>query len=142
MDVLFWSGILLTGKTMKSFLERLAARDELGRVGGRCSFRDLGMGETAAPSHSASSSWPRGLPRGMRRGQDSPVNKLLKKPAREPWNERKAFMAYTRFGAKPFVLRGVTFPSTFGYFSPAKPTNLLVFTIVDKSLLFNTLRGN
>jgi hypothetical protein len=37
---------------MKSFLERLAARDELGRVGGRCSFRDLGMGETAALSHS------------------------------------------------------------------------------------------
>ena len=29
---------------MKSFLERLA--------GGRCSFRGLGMGETAAPSHS------------------------------------------------------------------------------------------
>ena len=46
---------------MKLFLERLAARDELpsagsgpelvegGRVGGRRSFRDLGMGETAAP---------------------------------------------------------------------------------------------
>ena len=37
---------------MKPFLERLAARDELGRVGGSRSFRDLGMGETAAPSHS------------------------------------------------------------------------------------------
>jgi hypothetical protein len=37
---------------MKPFLERLAARDELGRVGGRSSFRDLGMGETAALSHS------------------------------------------------------------------------------------------
>jgi hypothetical protein len=49
---------------MKPFLERLAARDELpsassgpelvegGRVGGRRSFRDLGMGETAALSHS------------------------------------------------------------------------------------------
>jgi hypothetical protein len=68
---------------MKSFLERLAARDELGRVGGRRSFRDLGMGETAALS----------LSKGMRRGQVSPVNKSLKKPAREPWNERKGFMA-------------------------------------------------
>jgi hypothetical protein len=36
--------IPLIGKAMKSFLERLA--------GGRCSFRDLGMGETAALSHS------------------------------------------------------------------------------------------
>jgi hypothetical protein len=59
-------GILLTGETMKSFLERLA--------GGRCSFRGLGMGETAALS----------LSKGMRRGQVSPVNKALKKPAREP----------------------------------------------------------
>ena len=42
--------IPLTGNTMKSFLERLAARDELGRVGGRRSFRGLGMGETAAVS--------------------------------------------------------------------------------------------
>jgi hypothetical protein len=72
---------------MKSFLERLAARDELGRVGGRCSFRDLGMGETAALS----------LSKGMRRGQDSPVNKLLKKQAREPWNERKGFMVCAYF---------------------------------------------
>jgi hypothetical protein len=36
--------MLLTGEAMKSFLERLA--------GGRRSFRDLGMGETAALSHS------------------------------------------------------------------------------------------
>jgi hypothetical protein len=64
--MLFFRGILLSGETMKSFLERLA--------GGRRSFRDLGMGETAAPS----------LPRGMRRGQNFPVNKLLKKQAREP----------------------------------------------------------
>jgi hypothetical protein len=64
---------------MKSFLERLA--------GGRRSFRGLGMGETAAPS----------LPRGMRRGKESPVNKLLKKPAREPWNERKGFMVFAYF---------------------------------------------
>ena len=60
---------------MKSFLKRLA--------GGRSSFRGLGMGETAALS----------LSKGMRRGQDSPVNKSLKKQAREPWNERKGFMA-------------------------------------------------
>jgi hypothetical protein len=72
---------------MKSFLERLAARDELGRVGGRCSFRDLGMGETAALS----------LSKGMRKGQGSPVNKLLKKQAREPWNERKGFMVFAYF---------------------------------------------
>jgi hypothetical protein len=60
---------------MKSFLKKLA--------GGRRSFRDLGMGETAALS----------LSKGMRRGQVSPVNKSLKKQAREPWNERKGFMA-------------------------------------------------
>jgi hypothetical protein len=93
----FLTRILLTGETMKLFLERLAARDELGRVGGRRSFRDLGMGETAALSHSASSSWPRGLLKGMRRGQDSPVNKSLKKQAREPWNERKGFMVFAYF---------------------------------------------
>ena len=40
----FLPGIILTGETMKSFLERLA--------GGRSSFRALGMGETAALSHS------------------------------------------------------------------------------------------
>jgi hypothetical protein len=79
MDILFWSIILLTSKTMKLFLERLA--------GGRCFFRDLGMGETAALSPS----------KGMRRGQDSPVNKLLKKQAREPWNERKGFMVCAYF---------------------------------------------
>ena len=80
----FLTRILPTGKTMKSFLKRLAARDELGRVGGRRSFRDLGMGETAALS----------LSKGMRRGQKSPINKSLKKQAREPWNERKGFMAF------------------------------------------------
>jgi hypothetical protein len=42
------------------------------------------MGETAALS----------LSKGMRRGQDSPVNKSLKKQAREPWNERKGFMVW------------------------------------------------
>jgi len=75
----FLTRILLAGKTMKPFLERL--------VGGRPSFRDLGMGETAALS----------LSKGMRRGQDSPVDKLLKKQAREPWNERKGFMVFAYF---------------------------------------------
>jgi hypothetical protein len=69
--------ILLTGETMKPFLERLA--------GGRRSFRNLGMGETAALS----------LSKGMRRGQVSPVNKLLKRQAREPWNEGKGFVVWT-----------------------------------------------
>jgi hypothetical protein len=45
------------------------------------------MGETAALS----------LSKGMRRGQVSPVNKPLKKQAREPWNERKGFMVLARF---------------------------------------------
>jgi hypothetical protein len=67
--------ILLTGTAMKFFLRRLA--------GGCGSFRGLGMGETAALS----------LSKGMRRGQDSPVDKSLKKPAREPWSVRKGFMA-------------------------------------------------
>jgi len=47
----------------------------------------LGMGETAALS----------LSKGMRRGQVSPVNKALKKQAREPWNERKGFMVCAYF---------------------------------------------
>jgi hypothetical protein len=71
--------ILLSGTAMKSFLERLTE--------GRRSFRDLGMGETAALS----------LSKGMR-SPASPkrdVNKSLKKQAREPWNERKGFMAVT-----------------------------------------------
>jgi len=70
----FLTLIFPTGKTMKSFLEGLAE--------GRSSFRGLGMGETAALS----------LSKGMRGGQESPVNKPLKKQAREPWNERKGFM--------------------------------------------------
>jgi hypothetical protein len=64
---------------MKSFLERLAE--------GRRSFRDLGMGETAALS----------LSKGMRRGQGSPVNTSLKKQVREPWDERKGFMVFAYF---------------------------------------------
>jgi len=62
---------------MKSFLERLA--------GGRCSFRGLGMGETAALIFSKGMRSPASLKRD--------VNKLLKKQAREPWNERKGFIA-------------------------------------------------
>ena len=61
---------------MKSFLERLA--------GGRRSFRDLGMGETAALRVSKGMRSPASLKRD--------VNKSLKKQAREPWNERKGFM--------------------------------------------------
>jgi hypothetical protein len=79
MDSFFWFWIPLIGEAMKSFLERLA--------GGRRSFRDLGMGETAALS----------LSKGMRRGQGSPVNKSVKKLAREPWNERKGFMVFAYF---------------------------------------------
>jgi hypothetical protein len=100
-------GILLTGQTMKSFLERLAARDELpsassgpelvegGRVGGRRSFRDLGMGETAALSLSKGMLSPASLKRD--------VNKTLKKQAREPWNERKGFMACAHFNSECFA---------------------------------------
>jgi hypothetical protein len=89
MDVLSWSVILLSGETMKSFLERLAARDELGRVGGRRSFRDLGIGENAALNLSKGMRSPASLKRD--------VNKSLKKQAREPWNERKGFMAFAYF---------------------------------------------
>jgi hypothetical protein len=66
---------------MKSFLERLA--------GGRRSFRDLGMGETAALILSKGMRSPASLKRD--------VNKSLKKQAREPWNERKAFMVFAYF---------------------------------------------
>jgi hypothetical protein len=73
---------------MKFFLKRL--------LGGRRSFCDLGMGETAALS----------LSKGMRSpaSRKRDVNKSLKKPAREPWNERKDFMACACFNADYFVL--------------------------------------
>ncbi|MFO8165909.1 MAG: hypothetical protein R6T98_15415 [Desulfatiglandales bacterium] len=46
-------------------------------TGGRVlSFRNVSVGEPAAPS----------LSRGMRRGQNSPMDTLLKRPIREPWN--------------------------------------------------------
>ena len=69
---------LLLANTMKSFLERLA--------GGRRSFRDLAMGETAALSLSKGMRSPAFLKRD--------VNKSLKKQAREPRNERKGFMVF------------------------------------------------
>ena len=71
---------------MKSFLERLA--------GGRSSFRDLGMGETAALSLSKGMRSPASLKRD--------VNKSLKKQAREPWNERKGFMVFAYFNGECF----------------------------------------
>jgi len=39
----------------------------------------------------------------MRRGQVSPVNKSLKKQAREPWNERKGFMVFAYFNSEGFA---------------------------------------
>jgi hypothetical protein len=67
---------------MKSFLERLAARDELGRVGGRRSFRGLGMGETAAPSHSTllmALSKIEGLVEGNAEGASIPCKQVAEK---------------------------------------------------------------
>ncbi|UCH06147.1 MAG: hypothetical protein JSV55_08340, partial [Deltaproteobacteria bacterium] len=58
--------ILLTGETMKSFLERLA--------GGRRSFRGLDMGETASLSVSKGMRSPASLKRD--------VNKSVKEQAR------------------------------------------------------------
>jgi len=37
-------------RVMLPFLKYLAARDELGRVGGRCPFHGLSVGETAGPA--------------------------------------------------------------------------------------------
>ncbi|UCE33486.1 MAG: hypothetical protein JSV40_09695 [Deltaproteobacteria bacterium] len=59
----FLTQILLTGKTMKSFLERLA--------GGRSSFRGLGMGETAALSLEGNAEGAR-LPRKQAAEKTSP----------------------------------------------------------------------
>jgi hypothetical protein len=58
------------------------------------------MGETAALSHSTlfmALSKIEGPVEGNAEGQDSPVNKSLKKQAREPWNERKGFMVFAYF---------------------------------------------
>jgi len=51
------------------------------------------MGETAALS----------IAKGMRRGQNSPVNKVLKKQAREPWNERNGFTVCAYFNCEGFA---------------------------------------
>jgi len=55
------------------------------------------MGETAAQS----------LSRGMRRGQNSPVDTLLKRPAREPWPP--AHRAYAPEGTeeKPMLFKKI-----------------------------------
>jgi len=72
----FWTIPIVcnVGRGMRSFLLWLVARDELGRVGGRCPFHDLSVGEAAALSLSRASR-SNDLSKGMRRGQVSPVDK-------------------------------------------------------------------
>ena len=66
-----------------------------GETGGRAPFFSrLGYGGNRSSR----------LVGGMRRGQDSPVDKSLKKPAREPRNERKDFMACACFNADYLML--------------------------------------
>jgi hypothetical protein len=70
-------------------------------------FRDLFMGETAAPdvSGECGGGKPARHREPLRRGgRDSPVNKSLKKPAREPRNERKDFMTFPYASSNYFVL--------------------------------------
>jgi hypothetical protein len=112
--------ILLTGETMKSFLERLALLSGKLRIH-LVSFISSDIGTersvhesltlqgwrpaTSSPrlarglSHSASSSWPRGLPKGMQSPASlkRDINKSVKKQAREPWNERKRFTVCAHF---------------------------------------------
>jgi hypothetical protein len=82
------------------FSDRLAARDEpfglepverLGRVGGLCSFDNLSVWE---------------IPPKAGRGQNSPAVKLLKRPAREPWNERKDVKAVFNDAFTPVLQLG------------------------------------
>ncbi|MFO8163243.1 MAG: hypothetical protein R6T98_01765 [Desulfatiglandales bacterium] len=65
---------------MKNLVICIGQRETMGFfevTGGRgVSFRNVSVGEPAAPS----------LSRGMRRGQNSPMDTLLKRPTREPWN--------------------------------------------------------
>jgi hypothetical protein len=70
-------------------------------AGVRGSFPDLGMGETAAlsPSKGMRGASLPAIASLRRGGRDSPVNKSLKGPAREPRNERKDFMAFPCFSA-------------------------------------------
>jgi hypothetical protein len=77
---------------MKSFLERLAARDELGRVGRRCSFRDLGMGETAALS----------LSRRMRGGARIPHKQVAEKTSPGALERKKGFHGIRLFQLRMF----------------------------------------
>jgi hypothetical protein len=87
-------------------------------TGGRAlSFHHLSMGETAAPS----------LSRRMRRGQNSPIHKSLKKPAREPRNERKDFMALPRLNADHFLL-GVMSHGSWSNKEPWLPKELKGFS--------------
>jgi len=65
---------------------RLAARDELGRVGGRCLFVIYLWGK---PQLTRSIEWGK-----MRRGQESHIDTLLKRPVRETWNERKSIITF------------------------------------------------
>jgi len=66
----------VTGGRAPFFSSRSLRSAQSHPFGAGSRFRGLGMGETAALR----------FLKGMRRGQDSPVNKPLKKPAREPWN--------------------------------------------------------
>jgi len=100
--------ILLTIKAMRSFLKRL--------VGGRRSFRDLCMGKTAAPSVEENAE-----------GKNSPVNRSLKKPAREPRNERKDLMALLRLNADHFML-GVMSHGSWSNKEPWLPKELKGFS--------------
>ncbi len=55
----------------------LVARDELGRVEGRCLFAIYQWGNPQVS---------RSIEReAMRRGQNSPIDKLLKRPGPDPW---------------------------------------------------------
>ena len=65
-----------------------------GETGGRAPFFSrLGYGGNRSPEPVE----------GNAEGADSPVNKSLKKQAREPWNERKGFMACDHFDSDGFV---------------------------------------
>ena len=83
-------------------------------TGGRpLSFHDGSVGEAAAPllrrsGGECGGGKPARHREPLRRGgRDTPVNKSLKKPAREPRNERKDFMACACFNTDYFVLRVV-----------------------------------
>ena len=64
---------------------------------------------------------------GMRKGQDSLENKSLKKPAREPRNERKDLMALLRLNADHFML-GVMGHGSWSNKEPWLPKELKGFS--------------